>query len=104
MLDRERVRWDLTLPEDVTVKRDSKLRTALSGVVLLALVAGPMMIKAKEQPPCDEVGPESSRAPATEVTAVSWNGETGQKAKEDNNRADSTGAQHGRYFPGRQAM
>jgi hypothetical protein len=76
----------------------------LSGIVLIALVAGPNLVTESEDSVGEGLGPESGEAPVVQAAATIWDGEAVDQAKEDKNRADSTGAQHERYFPGRQAM
>jgi hypothetical protein len=104
MRDKEQGRWDVRLPENAAAKGENKLKALISGLVLLALVAGPILVTKGKESGSEGLGPESSGAPAAQAAAVSWDGEAGDKTKEEINRADSTGAQHGRYFPGRQAM
>ena len=67
-------------------------------------MAGPIVLTKSKDLGSEGLGPESSEGPAVEAAALTWDGEAGDKAKEGKSKSDSTGAQKGRYFPGRQAM
>lgn len=105
MIVRKRVqdRWDVRMPECGKPKWQGRLKTALAGLVLLALVAGPILVSNGKKSGDERLGPKTTDAPVAQA-AGTWNGEEEDRAKEGTNQADSTGAQHGRYFPGRQAM
>jgi len=104
MRDKEQRRWDVRLPENKAAKGGNRLKIVLSGIVLLALVAGPIMLTKSKESGSKGLGPESSEAPVAQAAALTWDGEAGDQAKEGRSDSDSTGAQNGRYFPGRQAM
>ena len=104
MRNKEQSRWDVRLPENKAAKRGSGLKTVLSGLVLLALVGGPIVLSKSKEPGSKGFGPESSETAIAQEAALTWDGEAGDKTKEGKSESDSTGAQHGRYFPGRQAM
>jgi len=104
MRNKEQSRWDVRLPENKAAKGGNRLKTVLSGLVLLALVAGPVMLTKSKESGRKGLGPESNEAPAAQAAALTWNDEAGDETKEGKSNSDSTGAQNGRYFPGRQAM
>jgi hypothetical protein len=104
MRDKEQRRWDVRLPENNVAKGGNRLKTVLSGLVLLALVAGPIMLTKSRESGSKGLGPESSDAPVAQAAALTWDGEAGDTAKEAKSDSNSTGAKNGRYFPGRQAM
>lgn len=99
MRDNEQSRWDVRLPERRESRGESWLKTMFSGIVLLALIGGPMLMTNGKESEREALRSESSGAPIAQAAAVTWDG-----TEEGKTKVDSTGAQDERYFPGRQAM
>ena len=104
MRHKKQIKWDVRLPKNYKSDGHGRLKKALAGLALLALVAGSILVSNGKKSGSDSLGPETTAAPVAQAAAITWNSEEEDRAKEGVNQADSTGAQQGRYFPGRQAM
>jgi hypothetical protein len=88
MREDERVRWDVTIPNAGKSRKGERVKTVISALVLLALLAGPALIR-------DDKGGSKAGRPA---------GDAGAEVAATHTAADSAGTQYERYFPGRQTM
>jgi hypothetical protein len=100
MRDEERVRWDVTIPNAGGSRTGDRLKTVVSALVLLVLLAGPVLIREKGG------GSEAGRPAGGGLQAAAGGAGGGATAEVVATHAatDSAGTRYERYFPGRQAM
>ena len=102
----ERVRWDVKAPGKGRAGKDSKLKTVLSALVLIALLAAPALISERGKSKSELLAArgvdlqELRTAAATGVAGT----RTSREAGTSKQAADTAGTRYERYFPGRQAM
>ena len=102
----ERVRWDVTAPGRGRAGKESKWKTVLSALVLIALLAVPALISERGKSQSELLADRSVDSQELRTAAATGGAETrtSREAGTSKQAADTAGTRYERYFPGRQAM
>jgi len=96
------VEWDVHIPEKYRTGREGRSKLVVSGLILAALVAGPLVLFDGRD--SEDKQARSGNEAAVSVSSRTPESETPVQADAAASDVDTAGVQYERYFPGRQAM